>query len=766
MITGSVVLSVATAPRVTSKTWDATTLTWDDLLELADHPEDHKDCGGYVAGQLRGTTRRAGEVMYRSAVTLDADSSADGLEDAVESLGVRALIHSTYSSTADHPRDRIIIPVAGDGLAPEDYVTVAKGLMARLGEAQFDPGSSQPERLMFWPSTGDPASYRWREFDGPVATTAELVQRYGSTTEGEPVRPLVKSDPTKLPGVVGAFNRAYTFAEAVDRFNLPYEPTNNPNRWKLIGSHSPAGMMLYPDGHVYSNHSNDPAYGMDLTLFDLVAIHRFAYLDRDANVGDDVAPMDRPSVQKALTEFVSDPGVNAEIMASEFSELDPDDAAELEWVGKFTRHPKTGGPLDCAANWALIRDNDPLMRSVSLNLMTRNIVWSADPRWRHVVRGEESEAITTGDRAEISMYMEMTYGIPAPSDAKLNGLLEAEAQKHQYHPVEVYLNGLVWDGTPRMDKFLPVEPTPYTRMVARKVAMQAVARVLSPGVKADQTLILQGKQGLGKTWFIDRMSRGWSTTLGPIGSKDTIMAMMRNWIVVADEGFAMKKADQDALKEFITRTHDTIRLPYARETTSLARRQVIWGTTNDSIFLRAQEGNRRYLVVTLEDRLDFDKYTDGYIDQVWAEAVAAYKDGTRIWLDEAEEDMASRERDKATEDDGLRGIIIEYLEQLVPAGWVNMTPDDKRGWMMDRDAGMVKGEEKIMSVCSSEIWEVALGQELGRHSRLDLLQISSALDTIPGWERQASTERVPHYGPQRVFRRTSLTPEAVDLLGF
>lgn len=244
------------------------------------------------------------------------------------------------------------------------------------------------------------------------------------------------------------------------------------------------------------------------------------------------------------------------------------------------------------------------------------------------------------------------------------------------------------------------------------------------------------------------------------------MAMMRNWIVVADEGFAMKKADQDALKEFITRTHDTIRLPYARETTSLARRQVIWGTTNDSIFLRAQEGNRRYLVVTLEDKLDFDKYTDGYIDQVWAEAVAAYKGGTRIWLDEAEEDMASRERDKATEDDGLRGIIIEYLEQLVPAGWVNMTPDDKRGWMMDRDAGMVKGEEKIMSVCSSEIWEVTLGQELGRHSRLDLLQISAALDTIPGWERQASTERVPHYGPQRVFRRISLTPEAVDLLGF
>ena len=209
--------------------------------------------------------------------------------------------------------------------------------------------------------------------------------------------------------------------------------------------------------------------------------------------------------------------------------------------------------------------------------------------------------------------------------------------------------------------------------------------MLQPGVKADNSLILVGGQGLGKTWWVDTMSRGWTCTLGPLQSKDTILAMSRSWIVTADEGFAMRKADSDALKQFITQTQDVIRLPYDRQDTSIPRRCVIWGTTNDPVFLRSQEGNRRFLIVNVERKADFDLYTDEYVDQIWAEAVHMYRNGKLTYLTDEEEAMASEVRASATEEDSLPGLIQAYLDTLVPEDWYQRPPEARSAWLMDQE---------------------------------------------------------------------------------
>ena len=51
-------LDLSIAPSVSSRRWDPVTMSWDDLVRRAAAPEDRKDCGGYVAGRLRGTSRR------------------------------------------------------------------------------------------------------------------------------------------------------------------------------------------------------------------------------------------------------------------------------------------------------------------------------------------------------------------------------------------------------------------------------------------------------------------------------------------------------------------------------------------------------------------------------------------------------------------------------------------------------------------------------------------------------------------------------------
>lgn len=766
-------LDLSVAPSVSSRRWEAATLTWERLVDRAHNPEGVKDCGGYVAGRLKGTARKKGQVEYRSAVTLDADAASETLPALVAGLGLRALVHSTYSHTRAHPRYRVIIPIMGPGLSEEEYPRVARGLMEALGEAQFDPGSTQPERLMFWPATAAPDEYEVVECQGETATAQGLLSDFGGLGPTPDHKPGPKRDPKELPGVAGAFNRVYDMARAVETFHLPYDPVEGePNRWHYTPAESEGGVIVYPDGYVFSNHASDPAYGRALSMFDLVALHVYGGEDRAAGVSQSTAPADRPSIQRAMREFAARPEIVTELVGADFAPLDGDvdgdeDGARglPEWVLEFHLHPKTGKPLDDVHNWDLLMRHDPVLRALARNNMDLTTVTRRQFPWRTVEAGKD-DALTNADRAQISAHLQRAYNMPRPAQEQLNGVIDMVAQDHSFHPVVEYLEGLEWDGVSRIETYLPGAQDDYTRRVARLVAVQAVARALDPGVKVDNCLILTGRQGLGKSWFVETMARGWTCTLGPIeggGLRDTVMAMTRSWITVADEGFAMKKADAEALKQFVTLTHDVIRLPYAREHVKLPRRQVIWGTTNDAVFLRAQEGNRRFLIVEVAEKLDFGKYSDEYVNQVWAEAVHIWKtsrdqyglkDNPELFLSSEEEAAAESVRSMATEEDSMTGLIQAYLDTLVPANWVEMSPEERISWLRDEEQGIVSGTHQIDVVCSLEIWEIALQRERGKHSRVDILQITNALKQLPGWfGPMPKPTRLPFYGPQRVFAR-------------
>ena len=762
-------LDLSVAPSVSSRRWEAATLTWERLVDRAHNPEAVKDCGGYVAGRLKGTARKKGQVEYRSAVTLDADAASETLPAVVAGLGLRALVHSTYSHTRAHPRYRVIFPIMGPGLSEDEYPRVARGLIEALGEAQFDPGSTQPERLMFWPATAAPDEYEVVECDGETATAQGLLRDFGGLHATPDHKPGPKRDPKELPGVAGAFNRVYDMARAVAEFHLPYDPVEgDPDRWHYTPAESEGGVIVYPDGYVFSNHASDPAYGRALSMFDLVALHVYGGEDRAAGVPQSTAPADRPSIQRAMREFAARPEIVTELVAADFANVDGDEAGARglpEWVLEFHLHPKTGKPLDDVHNWDLLMRHDPVLRALARNEMDLTTVTRRQFPWRAVEAGED-DALTNADRAQISAHLQRAYNMPRPAQEQLNGVIDMVAQDNAFHPVVEYLEGLEWDGVSRIETYLPGAADAYTRRVARLAAVQAVARALDPGVKVDNCLILTGRQGLGKSWFVETMARGWTCTLGPIeggGLRDTVMAMTRSWVTVADEGFAMKKADAEALKQFVTLTHDVIRLPYAREHVKLPRRQVIWGTTNDAVFLRAQEGNRRFLIVEVAEKLDFGKYSDEYVNQVWAEAVHIWKtsrakyglkDNPELFLSASEEAAAESVRSMATEEDSMTGLIQAYLDTLVPENWVEMSPDERISWLRDEEQGIVSGTHPIDVVCSLEIWEIALGRERGKHSRVDILQITNALKQLPGWfGPMPKPTRLPFYGPQRVFAR-------------
>lgn len=766
-------IDITFVPSRTSKQWYHTTLTWDKFVEGAQEPATEKDCGAYMAGKATSTNRKDSRVEYRSMVTLDADNADPELPARVAGLGLTALVHSTYSHTTDKPRYRVIIPLLGPGLTEEEYPRAARGLMEALGKEQFDPTCDQPKRIMYGPSAANPDQYEVYSYDGEPATARGLLERFGgfsSTPEHKRGR---KCDPYKLPGVIGAFNRLYDMNRAVEEFGLPYEQVGE-NRWHYTNAKSDGGVCVYPDGYVYSNHASDTAGGRALCMFDLVAMHKFADLDEEADTPLNTAPKDRPSIQKAMQEFVELPDIKKELMGLNTEPAGEDEDAS-DWKSKLLIHPKTGKTVDEVYNWDLITEHDPVLQGLAYNKMNLATVTRCDFPWRKVTPGRDDQ-LTNADRAQISAHIQRTYNMRRPSKEQVNDAIDVVAQDHSFHPVEEYLEGLQWDGVSRIETWLPGEVNGYKRSIARLTAVQAVARMLDPGVKVDNCMILAGGEGLGKSWFIERMARGWTCTLGPIdhgSGRDTIMIMSRSWVAVADEGYSLKKADADNMKNFITRTHDEVRLPYARETDILPRRQVIWGTTNDPTFLRAQEGNRRFLIVNVTEKLDFDKYTREYVDQVWAEAVHIWKESRAKYgvegnpvlrLSDAEEEVAKQVRGKATEEQPLVGLIQNYLETLVPENWERMCVDERIMWLHNAEQGLVKpGTHRIERVCTLEIWRIVLEGRDAKISRRDSLEISDALRKIPGWESSgAKRASFPYFGQQRFFSRVEEEPVPVE----
>ena len=134
-------------------------------------------------------------------------------------------------------------------------------------------------------------------------------------------------------------------------------------------------------------------------------------------------------------------------------------------------------------------------------------------------------------------------------------------------------------------------------------------------------LVLKGRQGIGKTRFLNTLcvNESWGydgLCLDPT-NKDSVLSATRYWIVELGEiGQTLQKRTLNALKAFITSPMDDIRLPYGRSSARYPRQTAYLGTVNDDRFLRDETGERRYWVIPLENIEGTEAVN---INRVWAE---------------------------------------------------------------------------------------------------------------------------------------------------
>lgn len=161
---------------------------------------------------------------------------------------------------------------------------------------------------------------------------------------------------------------------------------------------------------------------------------------------------------------------------------------------------------------------------------------------------------------------------------------------------------------------------PAANIYLKKTLVAAVRRARNPGHFHKSMLVLKGEQQCGKTPAVKILAGPWyySTGNGNLADRDTILECQGKWLVEVEELSALGKADADALKTAISRTHDVITKKYEPDGKTYPRSFVLVGTTNKDEFLTDATGNARYWVIEC-GQIDLDRL-EQVRDRVWAEA--------------------------------------------------------------------------------------------------------------------------------------------------
>lgn len=343
------------------------------------------------------------------------------------------------------------------------------------------------------------------------------------------------------------------------------------------------------------------------------------------------------------------------------------------------------------ANGKIIFGGDPVINGLfGYDEFSDRIVFLKSPTWRNTKRGDTWKST---DDIQLAFYIREHYA--DFSDQKtVNECIVHFAQKNSFHNIKNYLESLSWDGTPRAEKifvdFLGVDDSPYSREVTLKWLLGAIARVYYPGCDFQMCLVLQGAQGIGKSFMMRKLGRDWHIALmDSLDDAHAIDAIQSAWIAEIEEFYAAKKAELNAVKSFLTRQSDDRRAPYARREEKFPRHCVFVITVNDKQFLRDPTGNRRFKILQCQSSMNQFKegLTDFYIGQVWAEVMAKFNEMFASGFDTAKLRL-SREIDEQAEmtatqfilDDGLQNEISAFLDTPIPekAVWALLSRVERR----------------------------------------------------------------------------------------
>lgn len=307
------------------------------------------------------------------------------------------------------------------------------------------------------------------------------------------------------------------------------------------------------------------------------------------------------------------------------------------------------------------------------SLLNAYTVLAKDSRWQGRLRWSTFEEVVyldgkpfdDNETTRISLWLDRIYMLRIASENLVRAVNHV-AMEHPFHPIREWMDGLVWDGTPRVDgliaTYLRGLPSELNTRLSRAWMIAAVARIYEPGCKFDNLLVLVGDQGEGKSQACAALSPNpnWTAeTTFKVGEKDTFQLIQGVWLYEIAELKSLRGASDEAVKAFLSTRKDRFRRPYGRFPEVHLRSVVFIGTTNLDEFLSDETGSRRYwpAYVGVPDIRGIVRDRA----QLWAEAVQAYRAGEPWWLDKPAEELLKKVSLRHQVVDAWSAVIADWI---------------------------------------------------------------------------------------------------------
>jgi predicted P-loop ATPase len=327
-----------------------------------------KDVGYYVFGRFKGR-RKKENLEFRDAITLDLDHLKPGWRSGLTGAfkGLTYAIHSTHKHTPEAPRLRQVFPLTRR-VTSEEYEPIARKLAQRFDINIYDKTTFQYNRVMHWPSHSRDAEYIHESFGGAWVDPDEILALYDDWTDvdewpahdGVHVSHQVQDlapDPRTKHGWVGAFCRAFSISEAMDKFIPDAYEAGTKGRYSYTGGTTSNGAVTYEnDLFLYSHHETDPCSGRLVNAFDMVRLHLYGELD--GRTRDDTPIYKKPSYSALVTMLQADPEISRAV-AAERAKMLRDEFDAFDLSGEEPEYPMIPASLS-----DLLGDDEPPKQGV------------------------------------------------------------------------------------------------------------------------------------------------------------------------------------------------------------------------------------------------------------------------------------------------------------------------------------------------------------------------------------------------------------------
>lgn len=636
-------LGIAVGQGLSEKIANKTT-SWEKIKNVFskhDTLPNRTDGKHFVGGHFKNNHRNNENVLFRSMLTIDIDKPSHNYESLLDlilfNVDEAFLLYTTYRSTHEQPRVRILVPLDRD-VTGEEYRLICRAYCQKLmqeGIDGIDEASYKPSQFMFYPASEDGSGKTYIQ-DGDFLSVDSFDLTEIVSGEADEEIEITEPDFDKPSETIflSALNCIPNDGEGLD-----YDQWFN---------------MLCGIKNFFGGDEGKP-----------VAIEFTQRSDKSKNATKDfdstwrsIDP-NRHGKGKGITYrtvlgvarnhgWVEDVMQDFEIVTRSIK----DDV--LDRVSR----KKNGRIENTAANCNLVIGDYNLMgMKIAFDQFKDEILFSRN--------GGPWQSFGDSETYEIRIRLD-EIGFVDTSIEKTRGAIHYVAWKNRFDSAQLWLNNLRWDGVPRITTFLHdyfgCDDNDYTRGVSDYMWSAMAGRVLSPGIKADMVPVLVSPEGRRKSSAVEAMApeKDLFTELNLSAKDNDISRQLRGKMVAewAELG-GMSRKEVEHVKGFITRKCEEWTPKFKEYQSKYERRCIFIGTTNNEKFLVSDTGNRRFLPLVIKECLDLKIIA--IRDQLWAEAANIFnKEGVR-WQNA--HTLGGNIQKLHMQEDAWEEIITDWLDQ-------------------------------------------------------------------------------------------------------